>query len=851
MVALFTWCEIFQFRFLKFFKLFKSNRIAAACGRFLGTGSYPGNRMFRDFHLALRGFRRNPGLIAAAILTFALGAGANTAIFSVIESALLRPLPLRDPASIAILWETNPKVGGPVAMRLPVADRNFLEWRARVHSFEEIEALRRSVESLTGEGAPESVTVARVTPAFFTLLGRGAWRGRTFQPGDGAPGRPAVAVLSAPFFARRFHGDPGALGRKLILNGARYVIAGVMPLDFHLPALRQGLEEIRPDVWLPLAAESMQANGGASRRNYVFARLRAGVSIESARGELGGLARQLEREYPRLDAGFGSSAYPATVEDAAPSLRNTVLSLEAAALFVLLMACANVAHLLLTRASGSNRETAIRVALGASPAQIARATLAECLVIGITGGALGVLWARGAIAGIDMLAPESPYRLHELTLNWRVLVFSLAATLCATLLFGLAPALASAFVNPSRALAQDARTGASRGALRLRAGLAVAQTAFAVILLAGAGLMIRSMANLRNVDPGFNAEHILTLRVQLPPTRYADAARVREFCNRLLGAASAIPGVRAAAISTSLPIMDALSLASYRVAGEPESRAGERAMADFKGVSEDYFAATGTALLRGRAFTREDAQAPSPQVAIVNDALARELAPFGDPLGRALVVGNGPKTIVGIVAGARQMGLDTPQRPEMFLPTRSIASMALLLRTTGDPMTASRAAMAAVRAGDPEQPMSNLRSMEEHIRRGAGQRRFDAALFAAFAALALLLAALGLYGVLSHSVVLRTREIGVRMALGARPAAVKWLVLSGALRLTLIGIAAGTVGALALTRCLRGLLFGVGSADPATFAIAAAALVATAAAAAYLPAARAARLDPLRALRRE
>ena len=809
--------------------------------------------MLYDFRFAQRGLRRNPGLIAAAILTLALGAAANTTIFSVIDSTLLRPLPYRDPARLAVLWEGNPKIEGFLAQRVPVAGRNFFEWRNRLHAFEQIEALRRSSENLTGMGRPENLIVARVTPGFFRLLGRGAWLGRTFQAED-ATGNCAVAVVGAAFFARAFSGGArgfgAAMGRKLILNGAPYKIVGVLPADFHLPALWQGHEEILPDVWLPAPPDLAPPIAGEARRNYVFGRLRSGVSIEQARIELADLTRQLEEEYPRLNSGFGSSAFPIAVEDVGPATRRTILSLQIAVIFVLLIACANVAHLLSARAAGRARDMAIRAALGASRARLARAALAESILIGVIGGALGVALARGGIAAIDSLAPEAAYHLHELTLDWRVLAFSFAVTFFATLLFSLAPALAAASANLRDALSQDGRAGGSRAMQRAHNALIAAETAFAVILVVGAGLMLRSTANLLHVDPGFCATHVLTQRVQLPQTRYPSEAQVRGFCSRLLESAKALPGVQAAAISTSLPMHDTLSLAPYRLADQPDPLAGERTMADFKGVSEDYFTAIGATLLRGRVFTRQDAMAESPQVIIVNDALASQLSRFGDPLGRALLVGTGAKIIVGIVAGSRQTGLDAPQRPEIFLPTRTIPSMTLLLRTAGDPMAAAKAAAAAVWALDPEQPVTKVRSLEDVIRSGMGQRRFDTSLFAGFAALALLLAALGLFGVLSHSVTLRTREMGVRMALGAQPAGVKWLVFRGALRPTLAGIVVGTAGALALTRLMSAMVFGVSTADPATFAITAASLLAVAAVASYIPGARAARLDPLVAIRR-
>ena len=787
--------------------------------------------MFTSFRFALRGLRRNPGWLAAAILSFALGSGANTAVFCVIESALLRPLPVRDPASLAVLWETNPKISGPVSGRLPVADFNFVAWRTRLQSFEQIEALRRSVENFTGDGPPESVVVARVTPGFFRLLGRSPASGGVFH--DEAP----VAVLSAKFSARHS-------GRKLILNGQSYSLAGVMPADFHLPALRQGMEEILPDIWLPMPARITDPLMAPSRRNYIFARLRPGHSIPTARAELAGLARQLAGDSPRMDAGFGAAAYLAAEEDANPSLCAVLFALQAAAAVVLLIACANLALLLLTRATARARETAIRAALGATPGQILQGPVAESLATGVIGAALGLVIAQAAVSTVDALAPDSLSRLHHLALNWRVLGFSLLVNILATLLFSLAPAWAAASANPRQALTHDGRSGEGRGALRLRGALAAAEAAFAVVLLSAAGFTIRATLRILAVDPGFRPDHVLTLRVQLPLNRYPSPADQTRFCNRLLTATASLRGVRSAALATTLPVMDSLAVTPYRCSGQAEPLPGEQARADFKAVSEDYFAATGTPVLRGRTFTREDALAAQPGVIVINQALAEAMPSKGDPIGQSLIVGSGPKTIVGVVASAHQQGAEIAQRPEMFFPTRSFGAMALLLRTEGDPRRLAQAATAAVSAIDPDQPVSNVRTLEEQMLRGAAQPRLAAALFGIFAALALLLATVGLYGVISCSVALRAREFGIRIALGATPAAILRLALGGALRITLIGIAAGALGSFALTPLLRNSFFGFSASGPAGFLISAAALLAAAAAAAFLPASRAARLQP-------
>ena len=471
--------------------------------------------------------------------------------------------------------------------------------------------------------------------------------------------------------------------------------------------------------------------------------------------------------------------------------------------------------------------------------------MAESAAISAAGAALGVGLAWAAIRAIGVWAPEENRHLQRLALDGEALVVTAVVAVLSALLFGILPALGAARVNLRDALAQDGRAGSARGAQRLRSALVVSEVAFAAVLLAGAGLMVRSLTKLLEVDPGFRASHVLTMHIRLPNNRYAAGAPVKAFCEELLRRVSAIPGVRSAAISTSLPILDRVQLTPYTVEGQPQPQAADQQMVDFQLVSEDYFPASGTPLLRGRNFTRAEAETEPPRAVMVNDSLARELAKHGDPLAQSLIIGGVPKKVVGIVAGWKQLGLDAASRPELFLPSRNIDAIALLARTAGDPMALRTEVTGAVWAIDKDEPVTDIRSLEEHVGLTTAQRRFDAVLFAAFAALALALAALGLYSALTYAVSQRTKEIGVRMALGARPGDVTAMVLTQGLRLTLIGLAIGGAGAIGLTRLMSALVFGVSAADPLAFSAAAVTMVAVAAVASYVPAIRASRTDPV------
>jgi predicted permease len=800
--------------------------------------------MLSDFRFALRTFRRTPALIAAAVLAIAFGVGANTAIFSMIQAVLIKPLPYLRPDRLVMVWEKNPVFTGILAERIPVASRNFTEWRRQASSFSGMEAASMSTVDLTGTDKPEELRRATVTTGFFALFGRSVALGRVFAPEDA---KARVVVLSYAFWRRRFNRDAGVLGRRLSLAGETCTVIGVLPEDFHLPATFQGMDQERPDIWVPMTAEPLDdAASFANRDFYVYARLRDGVSLEHARSEMTAVSKRLETQYPDGNKGFSSSVWPLKVEDTSEETRAMVIALQVAVGFVLLIACANVANLLLARSAGRGREMAVRAAMGASRGRLVRQAFTETLTLSAFGGTLGLALADLAMRGIDAFAPRDSYHLHEIGVDWTVLAFAGGVALLSGFLFGIAPALSVGAGNLRDALAQDGRAGLGRKARRLRSALIVGEVAASVILLAGAGLMIRSLAAVMRVTPGFDPEHVLTAHLRLPDHRYPKPESVKSFCDALLDRLAASPGVESASISTGLPMADSLNVRSFQIDGDRRPKALET---DVKQVSEDYFRAAGAPILRGRGFTRQEASEDA-KVLVANEAFARRVFPNADPLGRAILFGDDVRrVIVGVVPDSHELGLEEDARPELFSPTRALTGIALMARTKGDPMTFSKTLAAAVSAIDKDQTVVDVKPLAEHLRSTTDERRFNTLLLGGLACLALLLAAVGLYGVLSYSVVLQRREIGVRMALGAQGGEVLRMVLRNGMALTLLGVAIGGAGALVLTRLMQDLIFRVSPTDPITFASVPVALVAVALLACYVPARRAAAVDPAQSLR--
>jgi len=787
-------------------------------------------------------FTRTPGFAAVAISALALGIGANTVIFSVVSGVLLEPPPYRDPDSLVIVWERNIPRDRLTNVASPA---NFLAWRERQRAFEDLAAVSLTTTAgLTGGAAqPEQISLQLVSGHVFALLGVDAVAGRTFLPEEDRPNSDAV-VISHRLWQRRFAGDPAAVGRALTVNGLTRTIVGVMPASFWLA-------DRTVDLWSPVGFDDAARSQGG-RWLIPVGRLRPGVSVAQAQAEMDTITASLTAEFPERNAGWASNVVPVQ-EQLVGQVRPALLVLLGAVGFVLLIACANVGNLLLARATARQRELAVRAALGADRGRLLRQMLGESLVLAGAGALAGLLLAHWSIRGLVAVAAELlPLPLDGVTIDGDVLAFTVLVALAATLAFGLAPALFSSRPDLHVSL-KDGDRGTGRGG-RLRASFVVVEVALALLLLTGAGLLIRSFQALVAVNPGFDAGRVLTLQISLPSGKYGtDKSRV-QFFGELFDRLAALPGVTAAGGVSFLPL-DGLGAATrFTLADRPAAAAGQEPTGDVRILSGDYLQAMGVPLLRGRLFDDRE-QRERVGYAVINETMAREMWPGEDPIGKRFTLSwdDPPVTdeVIGVVGDVYPVRLDTRPRPMIYLthPRTTYRNLTVVLRTPGDPAALTSAVVGQVRSLDPEQPVANIRPMETVVARSLGQQRLVTWLLGGFAGIALVLAAIGLYGVLACVVSERTREIGVRMALGAAPAAVLRLVLRQALGLTVIGLAAGIAGALALTRVMASLLYSISPTDPVTFGVVAFMLVAVALAAAAVPALRAARVDPVEALR--
>ncbi len=807
--------------------------------------------MLNDVRFALRSYLKSPGFAIVAVLALALGIGANTAMFSALDAVLLRQLPYRDPNRLVMIWESNPQIGGFLAERLPPALRNVLAWKQQSQLLRDLAYFQHSQVNITGQDKPEQVESVAASPNFLDMLGVRAMLGRGFTAADAPEKKGQVAVISNALFERKFGKDSGTIGKTIRVDSAPYSIVGVLPPEFHLPAMWEGFDQKKPDVWLALSTAGMSDAELNARTSFVFGRLKDGATLQQFRAEMASIDQRLIQLYPKLNTTFGVSVFPLFVEDVGAVMRRTIVVLQFAVAFVLLIACANVANLLLARAAGREKEIAIRIALGAGRTRLVRQMLAESLLLSCCAAIVGTALAWAGIRMIRSLAPDDNYHLHQLLLDWKVLAFTLAAALLTGLIFGMAPAIQAARQNVNESLGKGGRWGGSGASGRLRNALVVSEVALALVLLAGAGLMIRSMTSLLAMPPGFRTDHILTAHVNLTAPQYQDEKLVKTFCGELLDRVAHLPGVKSAAMGEGFPMLDRIQAASFRVEGQPEGT--REPPADITRVSDGYFETLGAPILRGRSFTRADAEQSKPAVAVTNQALAKLIAPHGDALGKVLILGGGGVrlTVIGIKADTHQMGMDTETRPELFLPSRSIGTISLVIQTAGDPLRLSKAVADQVAAIDLNQPVSDVKSMEQRMGEGLEQRRFNMLLFSLFAGLALLLASVGIYGVLAYSVSQRTREIGIRIALGATGGNVARLVLRQGLLLATSGVAIGGAAAFALTRWMESLIYGVSPTDPVTFSSVAVLLVGIALLASYVPARRAVGVDPMQSLRAE
>ncbi len=807
----------------------------------------------QDFRYAVRGLRSARGYAAIAIITLALGIGATTAIVSVINAVLLQPLPYREPATLVTLEHLYPSLDN---MQAPVSAMGFTEYHELDRVFAGSAAEGFWTPNLTGEGEPERVVGTRVAGDLFGTLGVAPLLGRGLLPEEGASGVVRTVVLSHGFWQRRFGGDPGIVGRRILLDGEGYEVVGVMP-----PGFRNFFSR-RAEFWVPLTFRPEQLTDNARTNEYLnfTGRLADGVSAKQAQAELTGFARRLVADYPQSYPPDWSLTLTTFNDRSTAGIRSALFMLLGAVGLVLLIACANVANLQLARAAARGREIAVRVALGASPTALIRQLLAESIVLALAGGALGLLLAVWGVPALLALGGGNLPPAEEIRTDGVVLGFTLVISIVTGLLFGLAPALQVARTSVHETMKDGGRSAVGdRSSLALRRGLVVATVALALTLLAGAGLLVRSFGRLLAVDPGFRPDHLLTFQVNLPVAKYSNDTLQVAGLQRILSAVAEIPGATAVGGTSNIPFGGNWSTASFTVEGYQAPANVPGPWGDIRVISPGYFHAIGAELKAGRVFTEAD-RAGSHPVAIVDATLAARYWPGQDPVGKRISYdfnqADSTATwleVVGVVGHTLHEGLDAPRRVQVYLPLaqRGLPFLGVVVRTDGEPEALAAQARQAVRSVDADLPVSNLRTMDDLIAGTTGPRRFSMLLLGTFSALAAVLACVGLYGVMSYLVTQRARELGVRLALGARTRDVLAMVLRQGMRLALAGVAIGLVAALGLTRLLTSMLYQVSAADPLTYLVIPSMLLAVALLATWVPARRATRVDPAVVLREE
>jgi putative ABC transport system permease protein len=805
--------------------------------------------LFQDLSYSLRLLLKNPGFTLVAVFTLALGIGANTAIFSVVNSLLLRPLPYQEAEQLVWIWGTNPKNNIPhEAASAP----DFADWKSRNQSFAEMAAFSRTAVILHTEGEPERLMGAAVTDGFFSVLRAQPKMGRVFLPEEDKPGANRVVILSEGLWQRRFGADPNILEKSITLTGNPYTVVGVMPASFLNP--RPG--DLQPaELWVPLRLNYATA-GRRSDFLGVIARLKPEVNFTQAQAEMTTIAGNLEEQYPATNTGWGTKVLTLH-ERFVGDVSRTLLVLMGAVCFLLLIACANIANLLLVRASTRRKEIAIRAALGASRLRLTRQLLTESVVLSLFGGALGLLIAVWGLNLLVSFIPGNLPRLNEITLDNRAMIFTLSISVFTGIVFGLIPALQASNPNLNDCLKEGGKEAANLGGSnRIRNVFAIVEVALALVLLAGAGLMTKSFLRLQDVNPGFDPNRVVTMQVQLPSSRYKEEVQLAGYSNQLLEKIGVLPGVEAASLTSDLPFSGGSDFLAFSIEGIPTSPSDPIQDAETHTVSPDYFKTLGIPLKRGSLFTSQD-QANLPGVVVISETMAKRYWGNDDPIGKRITTGGGDNPpwmkIIGIVADVRHKALNSEPYPQMYVPIaqQPERTFTILARSSTDTASLIPVLRNQVRELDANVPVFNVRTMEQILADSIAPPRFNAMLIVLFAVLALLLAAVGIYGVISYGVSQRRHEIGIRMALGARPSEILKMVVGQGLKLVLIGIGIGLVAVYLLTRLMSNLLFEVSATDPFTFILVSFLLTGVALLACLVPARRAAKTDPMVALRYE
>lgn len=816
--------------------------------------------ILQDIRYGVRSLIKTPAFTAVAVIVLALAIGANTAIFTVVNALLLRPLPYSSSDRLVMLWETNPRIQIGVDT-LPVTPGDFMDWREQNSVFEYVSALGAGHLNLSGSREPERVSAASVSPDFFRLMGIEPRLGRTFQSDDEKVGANKVVVISHALWQRRFGGAEDIVGKPTTLDGESYIVIGVAPEGFQFPRARElpyfvGVTS-PTELWRPITlTDDFISKKRANHQLSVIARLKPGMTREQAQAEMNAIASRLEQTYSE-NQGIGAKVVLLS-EQVVGNSRAALLVLMGAVALVLLIACANIANLLLTRSSARQKEIAIRTALGASRGRIVRQLLVEALLLSLASAVAGTLLSFWGVKALLALSGQNLPRLNEVGVDVTVLGFAIALALVTSLLFGLTPALQASKINLIQTL-KDGSRGLSGGqrAGRVRGVLVVAEVALSLVLLIGAGLMIKSLANLLKVDPGFKPDRTLTMNLALLGSRYPAANQQITFFEEVRRRAEGLPGVESVSLISSAPLSGGVYAGGFSLEGREPASANEDLSADRRMISAEYFNALGIPLIKGRYFTERDNQA-STGVAIVSESLWRQVFRNDDPIGKRIKLGGRDSTrpwlsIVGIAGDVRDTALESDARPCVYVPYLQfpVSSMTLVVRTGVESKVLVPAIRGEVWAIDKDQPVTDIKTMDEYVSDSVSPRRANALLLATFAALALVLALIGIYGVMAYSVTQRVHEIGIRMALGAQTPDVIKLIVGSGMTLVFAGVGIGLAGALALSRVLSSLLFGVSATDPMTFAVVSVMLISVALLASYIPARRATKIDPIIALRHE
>jgi predicted permease len=809
--------------------------------------------LLKEIGYGIRGLLKQPAFTAIAVITLALGIGANTAMFSVINAVLLRPLPYYEPNRLVTIWEESPQRD---MYEMPVSFANVRDWIDQNHTFEQISAYTFTNLNLTGAGEPARLSTVRCSSNLFSLVGAKPLLGRTFVADDDKEGANRVVILGHGLWQSRFGSDARIVGQSLVLNNQNYTVVGVMPSAFQFPVGFGYLGKVLNDpteLYVPLAATSKEM----ARGNYSFfsiGRLKPGATIEQARADMTAIESRLEQQYPDYNSGIGIKLV-LTQEQTVKVIRPALLVLLGAVAFLLLIACANIANLLLARAASRQKEMAIRTALGASRGRVVRMLLTESLILSLAGGCLGFLISVWSTRVLMALAPDNIPRMNEVGVDARVFGFTLAVSLITGIAFGLIPALHAARPNLNDALKEGSRgsMGSSAGK-RTRSVLAAVEVALSLVLLIGAGLMIKSFLRLQQMNLGFNPDNVLAVNLSLSSSRYPEDRQQTAFFEQALERVRSLPGVQSAGSTTGLPLTLELSGSDFRIEGQPEPEAGKEMIINTRSVSPDYFSTLGISLIKGRDFDNRDKN-DAPAVAIINHNLAQVYFVNEDPIGRRITFDDGQSwiSIVGIIGDVKQLGLDSSAKPEVYFPYLQAASpaMSIVVRTASNPSALAAAVKSQIQMVDKDLPVKDAKTMQELLAESVSGRRFNMLLLTIFAVVALVLAVVGIYGVMSYTVTRRTHEIGIRMAVGAQPLDVFRMVIGQGMKLALIGVAFGLIGAFGLTRLMTTMLFGVEPTDPTTFVSIAVLLTAVALIACYIPGRRATKVDPLVALRYE